>query len=109
MIERDQMKEYSDEQVAEFIKEYVERQCMSGTFPNFVLEASERLKNNVFTQKNNKEMEEKEKLDAIKREIERRIEQHSSAVVHGDYKDMDENTAYWNEDEAILDFINSLN
>ena len=51
MIERDQMKEYSDEQVAEFIKEYVERQCMSGTFPNFVLEASERLKNNVFTQK----------------------------------------------------------
>jgi hypothetical protein len=51
MIERDQIKEYSDEQVAEFIKEYVERQCMSGTFPNFVLEASERLKNKIFTQK----------------------------------------------------------
>ena len=42
MIEKEQIKEYSNKQIAEYLENYV--QSMSGTFPNFVLEAATRLK-----------------------------------------------------------------
>lgn len=46
MIEKEQTKDFSNECIAEYMENYV--QDMSGTFPNFVLEAAKRLKEYSF-------------------------------------------------------------
>lgn len=48
MIERDQTKNFSNEDISDYLQNYIEDSGMSGTFPNLILEAAERLKEYSF-------------------------------------------------------------
>lgn len=51
MIEEEQVKDFSNETIAKYLEDYIKNQDMSGTFPNFVIEAVKRLRGNCYKSK----------------------------------------------------------